>query len=404
MEGILMMSQKEQDRIKLLEQVERQEITIIESAKILSVSERQLYRILRRYRNEGDRGVIHRLRGRPSNRGYSRGIREQVCKLYWKQYADYGPTLFSEMLVKNHSIDVNHETVRRWLMASGGTNVQRKKRPHRRKRERRSAIGELLQIDGSHHDWFEGRGPSCCLLHAIDDASGLIFLRFAPSENSHDALLMLRKYCELHGIPRAVYVDRGSVFYAEKKLTDVGRALRTFDVELIFANSPQAKGRVERGNRTHQDRLIKALRRENISNIHEANRYLDSVYINEHNNHFASTDSLPDIHRSIEGFDLNNIFCHQTERYVYNDYTITLDTQYIQLLRSDSPLPPPRRIVTLRRWLDGSLHIFWNKHELNYEFIKAKPKRNDKIQVPPSGNHPWRLYRIGKAKRVTVGR
>lgn len=220
------------------------------------------------------------------------------------------------MLVQYHSISVDHETVRRWLMASGGTNVQRKKRPHRRKRERRSAIGELLQFDGSHHDWFEGRGPSCCLLHAIDDASGRTFLRLAPSENTHDSLSMLRKYCERYGIPRAVYTDRGSVFYAENKLTDVGRALKTLGVELIFANSPQAEGRVERGNRTHQDRLIKALRRENISTIYEANQYLDSVYIDEHNNNFSSSDSLPDIHRPVEGYDLTNIFCYQTERYV----------------------------------------------------------------------------------------
>jgi transposase len=394
------MSQTERDRLKLVGQIHNRQITVGEASRMLSLSERQLYRILRRYRTEGDRGVIHRLRGRPSNRGYPDRIRTEVRNLYWSQYRDYGPTLFGEALLQYHNVCVDHETVRRWLMAAGGTNVQRRKRPHRRKRQRRACVGELVQFDGSVHDWFEARGPQCCLLHAIDDASGRAFLRFVPSENSADVLRTLRQYCELYGIPRSVYTDYGSVYYAENKLTDVGRALRSLGVELILANSPQAKGRVERGNRTHQDRLVKALRREGISTIHDANQYLDTTYLHDHNSRFTTLDGLPDVHRPIEGYDLNNVFCFQTDRQVRNDYTITLNARYIQLINAQTPLPLPRQYVTVRQWLDGSLHIFYNDAELSFKILTAKPPRKPFLPHPPAPSHPWRHYTFGKARYV----
>jgi transposase-like protein len=404
MQGILTMSQKERDRLKIVEQICNGKMTVAEAVHILILSERQVYRLLKRYRAEGDMGLIHKLRGSPSKRGYPEEIKKRAITLYWQQYRDYGPTLFSETLLKYHGISADHETIRRWLMASGGSNVHRKKRPHRHKRERRSAIGELIQFDGSHHDWFEGRGPACCLLHAIDDASGRAFLRFVPSENGADVLRMLRIYCERYGIPRAVYTDHGSVFYAENKLTDVGRALKTVGVEIIYANSPQAKGRVERGNRTHQDRLIKSLRREGISTMHDANQHLEKVYLDDHNNRFASTNDLPDVHRSTEGYDLTNIFCFQTERQVYNDYTITLGGQYIQLLIGETPLPHPQQYVIVRRWLDGSLHIFWNDYELCFKYLNGKPKSKIRKPQPPSPTHPWRFYTIGKARYARIRR
>lgn len=396
---VLTMTQRECDRTKIIAHVCESAMTAVEASELLDVSERHVYRLLECYREEGDRGLIHKLRGRPSNRGYPQEIREHVIALYWKQYRDYGPTLFAELLVSSHKISVDHETVRRWLMAAGGTNVQRKKRPHRRKRERRAALGELVQFDGSPHDWFEERGPACVLLHAIDDASSRTFLRFVPSENSADVLAALRLYCERYGIPRALYVDRGSVFYAENKLTDVGRAMQTLGVEMIFANSPQAKGRVERGNRTHQDRLVKALRREQISTIADANRYLENGYLAEHNKRFAQVKGLPDLHRSIKGLDLNNIFCFQTERHLYNDYTITLDGRFIQLLPNGTTARPlPRQVVTVRRWLDDSLHIFWQEHELSFQILSRKPRPRPRPPRSPAPTHPWRLKLMGKAR------
>ena len=398
MTGVLSMSTEERYRLTLLTQVQQRQLTYREAAEYLHVSERHVYRLMRRYQAEGDAGLIHRLRGKPSNRGQSHATRQHVIGLYKQQYGDYGPTLFAEQLLSAHSIALDHETVRRWLRNDGITHFERRRRKHRRKRERRSAIGELVQFDGSPHDWFEGRGAPCCLLHAIDDASGRIYLRFVPSENSADVLATLRHYCERFGIPQTLYIDHGSVFYAENKLTDVGRAMKTLGVEMIFANSPQAKGRVERGNRTQQDRLIKALRRKNISTLDQANQYLKAEYLREHNERFAHTEGLPDVHRSCVGYDLTNIFCFQTERCVRHDFTITLDGEYIQLERSDAPLPPPRHIVTVRRWLDGSLHLFWHEQELRFKELQHKPRPRKRLHVKPAADHPWRHKQVGRAK------
>jgi hypothetical protein len=245
---------------------------------------------------------------------------------------------------------------------------------------------------------FEGRGPKCTLLQAIDDASSRIFLRFAPSENTADVLRMLWAYCERYGIPKALYTDHDQVYYAEHSLTDVGRAMRELGVEMIFANSPQAKGRVERGNRTHQDRLIKALRREQISTISDANHFLEKEYLKEHNAHFAPIDGLPDVHRPTVGYDLKNIFCHQTRRVVRHDYTISLDGVFVQLERSAVPLPPPRQYVTVRRHLDDSLHITWKEQELQYTPLVKKPKK-EYYHATPSKDHPWRLQTMSFKKK-----
>ena len=398
MESILKMSAKERDRLTILTQVCEGHLTVADAAELLSISERQTYRILQRFRAEGAKGLLHRLRGHPSNRGYDKTVRQRVVQLYWQDYRDYGPTLFSEKLMEHHRLQINHETVRRWLMANGGTNLQRKKRLHRKKRPRRSAIGELVQFDGSDHDWFEGRGPSCVLLHAIDDASNQSFLRFAPSEDTANALATLRAYCERYGIPRALYTDYDSVYYADKTLTDVGRAMQTLGLELIYASSPQAKGRVERGNRTHQDRLVKELRERGISTIAEANRFLAAEYLDKHNQHFAVTENLADVHRSIEGYHMDNIFCFQTERHVRNDYTISLGGQYIQLLRGTEPLPFPRHSVTVRRYLDDTVHIFWKDLELSFEILDHQPIPKPRTIVHPAATHPWRRSLIGKAR------
>jgi transposase len=405
MKGILTMSVKERERLKIIDQVIERKLSTGEAAEVLEISTRQMYRIKGRYYNEGEKGLIHKLRGKSSNRGYGKKQKESVIKLYVKDYSDYGPTLFSEKLLEYHGQKIDHETIRRWLRESAITTSMRKKRPHRRKRERRTAIGEMIQFDGSPHDWFEGRGAMCCLLHAIDDASGRIYLRFAASENTSDCLLTLKKYCQKHGIPKAIYTDHGSVFYADGKLTDVGLAMEKLGVEMIYANSPQAKGRVERGNRTHQDRLVKELRKENISTIAEANKYLEEKYLYEHNRRFSMCDNLADVHRSIEGYDLNNIFCYQTERQVKNDYTITLGARYIQLSlqsrlgRNATPLPLPKRYVTVRRWLDDSLHIFYKEQELSFIILKDKPKTKNNVVRKPKADHPWKKWNIGRGKK-----
>ena len=273
MEGVLIMSQKEADRIKIISQVEGKILTVEEASEIMHISQRQVYRIIKRIRQSGSKEIIHKLRGKKSNRGYAQELRSKIVSIYRKEYPDYGSTLFSEMLVKYYNISVNHETLRKWLRQAAITTSMRKKRPHRKKK-RRNCFGELLQFDGSYHDWFEDRGAECCLLNCVDDATGKVYLKFAISENTQDVMLTMREYITKHGIPRSIYTDRASVYYAEGQLTNFGRAMNELGVEIIFAKSPQAKGRVEKFNRTFQDRLVKALRREGISNMSEANKYL----------------------------------------------------------------------------------------------------------------------------------
>ena len=396
MAEILTMSAKERQRLQVIGRIKHSDTTVAAAAESLQISERQMYRLLHRHRIDGDKGIIHRLRGKISNRGYAQLVRDRAIALYEERYNDYGPTLFAEILSKYHHLTLDSETLRRWLKQARLWNGARAARLHRQKRARREAIGALLQFDGSIHDWFEGRGPECCLLVAIDDASGEVFLRFAASEDTADVLSMMKIYVERFGIPRQFYSDRGSVYYNKHHCqTDVARALKALGVELLYARSPQAKGRVERSNRTHQDRLIKALRRYNISTIDAANRYLDQSYINDHNQRFAHTNGLHDIRRSAVGLDLNNIFCFETTRSVYNDSTITLNNTFIQLLRSNQPLPPPRSHVTVRRWLDGSLHIFWNDHDLRYEILANKPHTTRTPLHNPPPDHPWRTRLVG---------
>lgn len=398
MQELLTMSQKERKRIKVLDQKAEGKITVKEASGIIRISERQTYRLLSRYKAEGDRGIIHRLRGKLSNRGYPKQIKQKVIEIYRKRYQDFGPTLFSEKLKEYEKIEINHETLRRWMRSSGIVTSERKKRPHRKKRERRKAIGEMLQFDGSHHDWFEGRGPVCCLLHAIDDASSKVFIRFSKSENTESVLRVLKEYCQQKGIPNSIYTDRYGVYYAEKQKTDFQLAMEKLSVETIYANSPEAKGRVERGNRTLQDRLVKEMRLRGISNINEANKFLDEYFIDEYNKRFAQVEDLADIHRTTEGMNLDNVFCYETNRQVRNDYTITLEGNYIQLEKSEAILPIPGHYVIVRKYLDGSLHIFNGEEELEFTELKDKPQKKKERYYPPKGDHPWKRHPFGKAR------
>lgn len=390
MEGILTMSQRELDRLQVIKKIETKELIVEQGASLMGISPRQTYRVLKKIKEEGSKGIIHKLRGKNSNRGYSEEIKRQVIRIYRSGYSDYGPTLFSEQLVENHNISIDHETIRRWLRAKAITTSMRRKRPHRKKRERRSCFGAMLQFDGSHHDWFEGRGSECCLINCVDDSTGKVYLKFAESENTQDVLLTLWEYVNKYGIPRSIYTDKYSVYKAEGKLTDFGRAMKELNVETIFANSPQAKGRVERVNRTLQDRLVKALRREGISNIAEANKYLQKRFISEYNSRFAVNLEVPDTHRRITGYDLKNIFCYKTTRQLRNDYTINLGGGYIQLLKGTSPLPRPKQIVTICKWLNGQMHIYFNRQEIKFIQLDERPgKKGYKVRAVPK-DHPWR--------------
>ena len=324
-----------------------------------------------------------------------------------EQYSDYDPTLFSEKLEEYHALRISRQTLTCWLVRESLWAGRRKKRPHQKKRERRQAMGSLIQFDGSDHDWFEGRGPRCCLLVAIDDASGSVMLRFAKEEDTVSVLEFWQTYIQHHGIPAEIYTDGGTVYFNPKnpkRLTQFGRALTALGIHHIHAYSPHAKGRVERSNRTHQDRLLKALHEQGISSIEEANRFVEKFYCAQHNRHFAQCEGLSDIHRPADGIDLDNIFCWEETRKVYNDYTITRHSQFIQLLHSEAPLPPPRSTVLLRQWLNGSLHIFWNEHELDFQVCAARPHLKSKPLVRPATNHPLCKKFVGGKRALLRGK
>jgi hypothetical protein len=406
-EATLTMSSKERERLKIIGRVVKREMSCVEAAESLGLTERQLYRIRDRYIADGDEGLIHRLRGSTSNYGYGFKVRTRLLDLYRERYSDYGPTLFGEMIEEHHSLMVanipDHETIRRWLLKAGLWTMERKSRAHRRKRERRGSIGSLVQFDGSEHEWFEKRGPKCCLLVAVDDASSTVLARFAASEDTRNVLLTLRAYIEHYGIPRESYMDRAKVYKNQKGTTptDVERALGRLGVTMITAYSPQAKGRVERCNRTLQDRLVKALRRNGISTIEAANRYLEQTYLPDHNKRFALTRGLKNIHRSSSGLDLDNIFCFETTRKVNNDYTITLGATLFQLDASrEVSRPVPGSTVTIRRWLnDDEIRIFWNEQPVRFSQIKSRPKPEAPILRRPAVDHPWRnLKPVGRRR------
>lgn len=381
---------EELKKVKTIEQLIKNQITIEECSEILELSKRQIYRLKKKCEKGGEMSLIHGLKGKKSNHSYSQSTKKKIISIYLSEYSDYGPTLFSEKLLKYHNIDINHETIRKWLREKAIITSIRKKRPHRKKRERRTCFGEMLQFDGSIHDWFEGRGAKCCLFQAIDDATNRVYIKFAVSENSADAMQVMYDYVRLYGVPRSIYTDHGSVYSGEVTLTDFSRAMKELGCQLIFANSPQAKGRVERGNRTLQDRLVKALREKRISNIGEANKYLLDEFINEYNERFGLKIETPDVHYPLGEIDLRNIFCYKTIRQVRNDYTITLNGIYIQLLKSESPLPVPNKVVEISKWLDESLHIFYNDQELKYQILNSKPKPKHKTIRKPKSDHPWK--------------
>ena len=251
------MSQKERKRLAVMSRVKEKGMTIREGSEVLGISYRQARRIYRRYLDGGDEGLIHRSRGRPSNRGKLPEMKEAVLSLYHERYWDFGPTLAAEKLLERDGYRVGHETLRRWLLDAGLWERHRKRPKHRQRRERKAHFGELVQIDGSHHDWFEDRGEKGCLMDMVDDATGITLSLISREETTKAAMEVLWAWIEKYGVPRALYTDRKTVYITgreptseeqlagEKPLTQFGRACRKLGIEIVPAGSPQAKGRVE---------------------------------------------------------------------------------------------------------------------------------------------------------------
>lgn len=415
----LSMSVKERKRLEVLSRVAAAEVTLSKGAELLSLSYRQMRRILARYRDQGDAGLVHRLRGRASNRQVQPCRQEQALVLYREKYAGYGPTLAAECLERDDDLAVSVSTLRAWLDKAGLWTRQRRRKLHRRRRPRREHFGELVQLDGSHHDWFEGRCGWAVLMVMIDDATGRVFARFFEKEAWEAAAITLRRYVQLHGLPRALYVDGHGIYRADweptpaeiladlKPTTQFGRAMRELDVELIMAHSPQAKGRVERVNRTLQDRLVKELTRAGISDLETANRFLEASYLPRFNAQFGKAPTQPaDLHRAVDDAQMLRVLSLQEERVVQPDWTVRWHNEFMQLPRATASTVQPGDRVIVSRQLDGQLRLFVGEVELVWSTVRETPPpkpaprsaRARRLGEPirsnqghkPRADHPWR--------------
>ena len=361
------MSAQELDRLTVIERVLEKRLSQVEASKQLDVTPRHLRRLIKRYRRDGAAGLVSKKRGKQSNNAYADAVKRAVIALVRQRYHDFGPTLITEKLDEKHDIQLSHETVRQWLREAGiwKDRRQRRKRVHQ-PRYRRDSLGELIQIDGSQHRWFEDRGPKCTLLVYIDDATGrLMELRFTDSESTFDYFHSTRRYLEQHGKPVAFYSDKHTVFRVNKVgatsgngLTQFGRALHELNIDIIYANSSQAKGRVERVNKTLQDRLIKELRLEGINTIEQANEYLPT-FIEQFNAKFGKEPANPtDLHRSLTELDqLDEIMSWQEDRTVSHSLTVQYDRVVYLLEPTDVAKDLQRKKVRVYDYPDGTLMI-----------------------------------------------
>jgi len=421
--GLLAMSQKERCRLFVISRVREKTMTIKEASEVMGVSYRQGRRIHKRYKNEGDKGLIHRSRGRPSNRRKPSELKEIVLALYREQYWDFGPTLAAEKLVDRDGYEVNHETLRRWLLAAGLWERQRKRPKHREWRERKAHFGELVQMDGSHHRWFGGQGNEACLLDMVDDATGKTLSLMSEEETTVAAMWVLWAWVERYGIPKALYVDWKNVYITQREptleeqlsgelpLTQFGRACKKLGIEILAANSPQAKGRVERKHGVYQNRWVKELRLEGIQDIEGANQLLGGFAESLNAKFAVEPRSSADFHRPMpQDMDLRSVFCLEEQRTVGNDWVVRYKNRFFQI-EYQSNLPQARRKVMVQEHLDGTIHLVYRDREVLFIEINELPRKpsipRQNQQIPglrkkyiPPANHPWRRYSIQAQRTI----
>lgn len=409
------MSEEEVRRAGVLKRVKAGELSQVEAAEMLGVSYRQVKRLHRRYLSGGAKALVHGSAGKRSNRARPAEERKRILTLVRKHYGGapgerFGPTLAAEHLEQDHGIEVDGETLRRWMLAEGLWTRERKRKPYRQRRERRAHFGELVQMDGSFEAWLEDRGPRGCLIHMVDDATSTSLAMFDKEETTWGVADTLRGWVERYGIPRALYVDWKSVYHsaptARQKqegivpISQFGRMCGKLGIELIGANSPQAKGRVERGHGTHQDRLIKKMRLKNISSYESANAFLSDGYLTQHNAKYAMGAREPaDYHLSIPPrLDLDQVFCLEEERIVSPDWVVQYGQRWLQIERDGQKVRVDRgATVTVREHRDGTLSLWLNRARLRWHEIaerprkaEALPKRRVVVRRSPPAEHPWR--------------
>lgn len=403
---IIIMSLEEVKRLKLVQSAIDKRITQKSVSSILGLSERQVRRLVKVVSEKGDRGIIHKSRGRPSNRRISDELRGRALSLYKERYPDFGPTLATEKLLEHDGIKISDETLRKWLIEGGFWKKRRKRSIYRQWRPRKECFGEMVQLDGSHHDWLEGRGSRLVLMAYIDDATNTTYAMFYDYEGTIPAMDSFKGYVKMYGLPISVYLDRHTTYKSSKKLTEweevagieslsqFERALKELGVEVIHAMSPQAKGRVERLFGVLQDRLVKEMRLRGIKTKDEANAFLEE-YLSRHNERFrVCPANETDAHVRLPGcFDLDKYLCIKAQRTVRKDNTIAYNGRLYQIKENSS------KRVALEERIDGSLLIISKGETLKHEEISERPKQEMIIKTDqrvynrppkPSKDHPWK--------------
>jgi transposase-like protein len=372
--------------------------------------------LIKRIRKEGDDGICHRSRGTTSNHRIPKKIKDKTLKLFREQYKDFNIVHATEKLSEVHGITLSDETLRLWLNEAETPYKKRKVKKHRQRRERRAHFGELVQIDGSHHDWFEGRGPICVFMGYIDDATNIVHGLFYDYEGTMPAMDSMKRYTKRYGIPQSVYLDKHSTYKSwaeptieeqlndQKPMSQFEKSLTELAIEVIHANSPQAKGRVERLFKTLQDRMVREMRLLGIKSVDEANEFL-TTYLPKYNRKFkkqAASDA--DLHRpALHSRELDRILCIKEKRTVKNDFTIAYNKTLYQIEQATRA-----KIVTVEERLDGTLHITYNGQDLRFREITRKPPADTaeaplvrevkKPWVPPA-DHPWKQLFLSKRRK-----
>ena len=375
--AVLLVSEMELSRVDTLKRIVEGRLTCTAAAALLGLSRRQVHRLLTAYRAQGASALVSKRRGKPSNRRHPAAFRDRVLDLVRERHHDFGPTFAAEKLAESHGVQVSRETLRQWMIQAGLwlTRPERRKRLHQ-PRPRRSCYGELVQIDGCEHHWFEARGPKCTLLVFVDDATGkLMQLRFVASESTFDYFHATRAYIEAHGKPLTFYSDRHGIFRVNRKgalggdgMTQFGRALHAPDIDILCANSPEAKGRVERAHQTLQDRLVKELRLAGISTLEAANAFLPG-FMARHNAKFArpAAQAGVDAHRSLAAHDdLDTALCWKEERRVSQRLTLQYDKMIFLLTPNEATRQAAGQRVQILDHPDGRLAIRHQGLDLPY--------------------------------------
>jgi len=408
------MSARELSRVGVLARVKSEELRLRDAAELMDLSYRQTKRLWKRYRKEGGVGLKHGSAGRRSHRAYEEKFRSKVLKLVREKYGGapgerFGPTSAAEHLASEDGLRLDAETLRRWMLDEGLWSRERKRRQHRRRRERKEHFGEMVQMDGSFHPWLEERGPKGCLMDLVDDATNTTLARLGEEETIWAAAGALRAWIERYGVPHLLYVDwknlykRGATpkerLRGEEPTTQFGRMCEKLGIRLIAASSPQAKGRVERVHGTHQDRLVKKLRRKKIARHEAANAYLEAEYLPEHNRRFAQPAIRPeDYHRPRPcATELDKIFRLERERVISDDWVVRYDTRWFQLEPESRHYAPARGKVVVCEARDGQVSIEYRGRAVPWKEVASRPQPGDSEPVreqasapaPPEAKHKW---------------